>query len=235
MNERAIPVVAETEFRSTAEGHHFTGYAALFDSPSDPFVGDVIETVASGAFRRTLAAGHRKTFVVDHDESRLLASTTGHVPLVLAEDSRGLLNEADLPDTSYVRDLRELHDRGELSGMSFEFAKTKTGVEYSSDGKRRKLTDLKLFHTTVLAGLTPRYPGTPAEIRALAEAVDAQPGDVEAVIDGLREQRRLTPAEWNLLDRLLVAVRPEGTDVRAAAPVLTPNLDAARKLLHPSV
>jgi hypothetical protein len=208
MNDRAVPVLAETEFRSTGKGHTFTGYAALFDSASEAFSGEVIETVAAGAFRRSLIAPSRKTFVVDHDDARLLASTTGHVPLRLSEDSRGLLNEAELPDTSYVRDLRELHDRGELSGMSFEFAKTKGGVTYGRDGKSRRLTDVKLFHTTVLAGLTPRYPGTMAEIRALAEAVSARPEDVDAIIDALRAQRRLDADEMNLLERVVVQVAP---------------------------
>lgn len=229
--ERAIPIIAETEFRSTGNTHTFTGYAALFDTASEPFAGDVIETVGPSAFTRTLAAPTRKTFVIDHDDMRLLASTTGASPLRLSADSRGLLNEAELPDTSYVRDLRELHDRRELSGMSFEFSKTPSGVKFSSDGKRRQLTDVRLHHTTVLVGLTPRYAGTFGEIRALADAIGAEPEDIDTVLDAVREQRRLDDGEWALMDRILAAVRPEQTEVRADIPVLTPTLDAARALL----
>lgn len=217
MNERAVPVKAEIEFRSTAKGHLFTGYAAVFDSPSDPFAGDIVETVGAGAFKRSLAQPTRKTFVIDHDDGRLLASTTGHTPLRLSEDSRGLLNEAELPDTSYVRDLREMHDRGETAGMSFEFSKTKNGVEYSNDGKRRRLTDVKLFHSTVLVGLTPRYPGTMAEIRSLAEGIKATPLDLDGLFDALREGRSLDDEEMNLLERVVVKIAPAESRWSSAA------------------
>ncbi len=232
MNERAIPVQADIEFRSTDTGHHFTGYAALFDTPSAPFPSGMVETIAPGFFQRALGDPSRKTFVIDHDPFKLLASTTGTEPLKLGADSRGLFTEADLPDTSYVRDLRELHDRGETSGMSFEFSVSANGQQRSKDGKSRRLVGPgKLYHVTILQGLEPRYPGTMAELRSLADAVSAEPEEVEAVIDALREQRRLTTDEWALFDKLTVAIRPEETEVRAATPILTPNLEAARALL----
>lgn len=234
MNERATPVNADIEFRSTGTGHHFTGYAALFDLPSTPFANGGVETIAPGFFRRALGDPSRKTFVIDHDPFKLLASTTGAIPLRLGEDSRGLITEADLPDTSYVRDLRELHERRETSGMSFEFSVNKRdGFERSSDGKSRRLLTGKLYHTTILQGLNPRYeePGATIELRSLAESIGVDPEDVESVIDAVREQRQLSNEEWALFEKITVAIRPENTEVRAATPLLTPNLEAARALL----
>lgn len=223
--QRAVPVLAETEFRSTDKGHQFVGYAAVFDTDSEPLgKAGVIESIDPGAFRRALGDPSRKTFVVDHNDERLLAST-GSGRLRLASDSKGLLTDADLPDTSYVRDLRELHEQGETSGMSFEFAPRKGGVSWSTDHTRRRLTDVKLFHVTVLTGLSPAYASTSAEIRSLAESVSADPDDVETLIDllpaALREQRRLDDAQLLLLDRLLTVIRPEARDIP------TPRLTAA--------
>lgn len=208
-HERAVPIETEIEFRSNGNKHSFTGYSALFDVPSEPFAGGVREVIEPGAFRRTLAQPTRKTLVIDHEETRLLGSNTANT-VHWSEDSKGLLVEApELPDTSYVRDARELHDRGETSGMSFEFSKTAKGVTWSQDRRERRLTEVKLFHSTILQGLTPRYAGTTAELRALADTVDADPADIDDLIDAIREQRRLDQASSELLDRLLAAVRPE--------------------------
>lgn len=229
---RAVAVNIESEFRSTPTGHHFTGYAAAFDSPSAPMGrSGLIEVVRPTAFARTLGVPARKTFVVDHDERRLLASTSsGH--LNLTTDTRGLLTDAELPDTQAARDARELHERGETSGMSFEFTPSRGGAVTSDDGKLRELRDVRLFHVTILQGLNPAYPATTAEIRSLAEAVDADAEDVAAVIDAITEQRRLTPGEWTLAERLFAAVKPEESAVRSTpAPVSLPNLSAARELL----
>jgi hypothetical protein len=82
-HERAIPVTAEFEIRSTDKGHLFTGYAAVFGAESAPL--PYIETVAPGAFARslTMPPNGRQTFVVDHDDAKLLSSTrSGRLHLV---------------------------------------------------------------------------------------------------------------------------------------------------------
>jgi HK97 family phage prohead protease len=227
--QHAAQWFAETEFRSTDKGHQFTGYAALFDVDSEPLgKAGIIETIDPGTFRRALGDPARKTFVVDHNEEKLLSSTTS-AHLRLAADSRGLLTDSDLPDTTYVRDLRELHAAGELPGMSFEFAPRKGGVAWSQDGRSRRLTDVKLFHVTVLTGKTPAYSSTSAEIRALADDVSADPDDIETLIDllpsAMRERRQLDEAQLALLDRLLAVIRPERRSIT------TTKLDEARQIL----
>jgi hypothetical protein len=215
IHERAVPVPAEVELRSTETGHAFRGYAAVFGRDSALIGGRYVEQVAPGAFSNDLARPNRKTLVRDHDEKLLIASTaSGH--LRLAEDSTGLLVEAPtLPDTSYVRDLRELYERGEVSGMSFEFSANRGGVSWSDDGKRRVLTSVRLWHVSVLTGLTPAYADTTVEMRAVADAIDADPAEMLLMFDALREGRRLTDDEFALVRRALDAVAPEPPAVRA--------------------
>lgn len=209
-HERAIPVPATLEFRSEGNGHHLSGYAAVFNSPSEPM--PYTEIVDPGAFIRSLAAppNGRQTLVVDHDDGLLLASTKTD-RLHLAEDSKGLLVEGDMVDTTYARDLRELSDAGELGGMSFEFSATKGGAPFSADGKKRHLKEVRLYHVTVLTGKTPAYTETTAAVRALANGIEAEFDQVTSLLDAIREGRRLTPEEWGLLSKATATLAPEGS------------------------
>lgn len=215
-HERAIPISAEFEIRSTDKGHRFTGYAAIFGSTSAPL--PYIETVAPGAFARSLTSppNGRQTFVVDHDDGKLLASTKTE-RLHLGEDSRGLLVDSEWPDTSYARDVRELSDMGELGGMSFEFSATKGGAPFTADGKRRTVREAKLYHVTVLTGKTPAYAETTAAFRALANQTGADFDDVSLLFEAVHEGRKLDDTEWSLLERIVRQVAPADSRWSSAA------------------
>ena len=212
-HERAIPTAGKFELRSTDTGHNFTGYAAVWGSESAPL--PYTETVAPGAFARSLSQppNGRQTLVVDHDDSKLLASTRTQ-RLRLSEDGTGLLVDADMADTSYARDLRELDAAGELGGMSFEFSATKGGAPFSADGKKRTLREVRLYHVTALTGKTPAYATTTASVRALSMQTGADFEDVSLVLEAVREGRRMAPDEWNLLQRISASVAPEAIAAR---------------------
>lgn len=216
-HDRAIPIpLTDFEIRSTDKGHQFTGYAAVFGAESVPL--PYVETIAPGAFARSLTSppSGRQTFVVDHDDTKLLSSTqTGR--LRLAEDSTGLLVDSEWPDTTYSRDVRELGEARELGGMSFEFSATAKGAPFSADRKKRTIREAKLYHVAVLTGKTPAYGATTAGFRALAMGIDADFEDVVALFDAVHEGRRLSPDEWNLLGRAVAHVAPDGARWSAAA------------------
>lgn len=215
--DRALPVMGDIEFRAAGDGNTFVGYAALFDSPSDaraPFQ----ESIAPGAFKRSLASGGYRAFVLNHDENLPLASTkTGR--LRLAEDQRGLRVEADLPHTSYAEDLRNLHLVGETLGMSFTFKAAKNGQVI--DGNSRRLTDVQLGHVTVLTNQEPWYPATAAtmQIRSLAKDLSADVDDLETLLDAIHEGRALADDEAALLTRLAAHYAPAPIlEVQSAEP-----------------
>lgn len=208
MMNRALPVQSEMEFRAAADGGwDFTGYAALFDTPSDTPRLPYSESIDPGAFNRTLKSGAHHSFVMNHDDNLILASTKTK-RLHLSADTRGLLTEAKLPDTSYARDLRALHEAGETRGMSFEFKATKNGETWGYDGARptRRLTDVSLGHVSVIAtdALSTAYSATQQTIqfRALAQELSAEADDLEDLFDALREGRALDATAASLLDRL---------------------------------
>lgn len=220
--ERALPVQADMEFRSVGDHWEFTGYAALFDTESDPGLG-FIETVAPSAFARSLGKPTH-SFVADHDDS-LLLSTERSGRLHLSADSKGLLTESKMPDTTYARDLRALHEAGETSGMSFTFKPTRGGTtigQHSSGMQSRRLVDVNLGHVSILTKLPPAYPATATQFafRALAESLDAESDDLESLFDAITIQRALSDAESALLVRLAAHYTP-----KAETPEVIPDVN----------
>jgi Escherichia/Staphylococcus phage prohead protease len=125
------------ELRAVAKGRRLEGYAATFNSEAR-FAG-FTETIRPGAFRKTLDSKADVLALVDHDASKLLARTRSRT-LRLAEDTRGLAFDLDLPDTSVGRDVLALAERSDLGGMSFAFVP----LDEYWDGIERELRSVDL-------------------------------------------------------------------------------------------
>lgn len=136
-----------------------SGYAAVFDSLSVD-LGGFRETIAPGAFARSLREGHQ--FAVHyHDFADLLGSTRSGT-LKLSEDTRGLYFELEVPDTSLGRDVHELVRRGDLAHMSFLFGVNgsagESWRELPNGMLERTLLDVDLFEVSTVA--KPAYHAT---------------------------------------------------------------------------
>lgn len=142
-----------------AAGRRLEGYAAVFNSPAK--IGGFTETILPGAFRATLEARADVLALVDHDPSRLLART-GSGTLRLAEDSRGLVFELDVPDTQLGRDVLALAERRDLGGMSFSF-RAKREAWPAAD--LRELRAVELLEVSVVQAF-PAYSATTVQARS---------------------------------------------------------------------
>jgi HK97 family phage prohead protease len=135
------------------------GYAATFGVEAK-LPGDVTEVLASGAFAASLR--NDVLAFVDHDPGRLLARTKSGT-LRLAEDSKGLQFDLDVPSTTVGNDVLALAERGDLGGMSFGFVVGKDGEEW--DGNKRTLRSVDLREISVVSAW-PAYEGTVVDARA---------------------------------------------------------------------
>lgn len=147
------------EVRASEDGTKLIGYAAVFDSPSEPL--PFTEFVRRGAFTKTLNDGADVRLLIDHEGVPLARTKSG--TLVLTEDDRGLLVESDLdpmnPDAArLISALR----RGDISQMSFAFRTVKDN--WSDDRRTRELREVQLFDVSVVT--FPAYESTVAELRA---------------------------------------------------------------------
>lgn len=188
--ERRTLMSEQLELRE--DGRTFTGYAALYDSPSAGL--GFTEVIKPGAFNRTLARAKRGeaniVALFGHDELSFLGSTASGA-LQLESDSRGLKVELRLPETQLGNDLAALFRAGEAPamGMSFGFSvPSRNGERWSEDGTTRELTELRLHEVSLLSGgQTPAYPATIGlgSVRALAQRLGVEPEVARDAIDGL--------------------------------------------------
>ena len=146
---------APIEMRAEGNGMTFTGYAALFNSPSEPL--PFTETIKPGAFKRSLASRNEVKLLWNHDSGTVLGSLRAGT-MQLEEDSKGLKVTATLPDTQAGRDAAVLLKRGDVSAMSFGFRVPEGGDSWSADGTERMLNSVRLFECSIVA--FPAYPAT---------------------------------------------------------------------------
>ena len=154
------------EIRETADGMSFTGYAAVFNSDSEPL--PFIERIAPGAFKRSLQSRNEVKLLWNHDAGEPLASVRGGT-LRLVEDEIGLRVEATLANTTRGRDVAELIRSKTIDSMSFGFSVIKD----SWQGEVRTLEAVRLFETSVVSW--PAYTATSGTIsvRSAAPGIDA--------------------------------------------------------------
>jgi HK97 family phage prohead protease len=156
----------EFEVRAEGDGMSFTGYASVFNSPSED-LGGFIEYVAPGAFRRSLQSRNEVKLLWNHDAGEPLASLRGGT-MQLVEDDRGLKVTAQLPNTTRGRDVAELLRTKVIDSMSFGFNVIKDS--WSADGKTRTLESVRLFEASIVSFAA--YPATTATVRSTDQAID---------------------------------------------------------------
>jgi len=167
--ERRTFTVRDVEARQAEDGTmRLRGYAAVFNEASVPM--PFIETIAPGAFRKTLSETPDVRLLINHEGLPLARTKNG--TLTLTEDDRGLYMDATIADTSEGRDLYKLVERGDVDQMSFAFRVIRQ--KYNEDRSQRTLTEVSLADGDVSVVTYPAYPTTSVEAReALLKAIDA--------------------------------------------------------------
>jgi HK97 family phage prohead protease len=169
--------VADFEVRETGDGMTFTGYAAVFNSDSQPL--PFIERIAPGAFKRSLQSRNEVKLLWNHDSGEPLASVRGGT-LKLVEDARGLKVEAQLARTSRGFDVAELIRSKTIDSMSFGFSVIKDS--WSNDGNTRTLEAVRLFEVSIVS--SPAYEGTAGTV-AVRSAVAESGINADQLADAL--------------------------------------------------
>lgn len=221
----------EFELRAApkGDGMSFTGYAAVFNSDSEPL--PFIERIMPGAFAKSLKSRNNIRMYMNHDSSMLLATTRAKT-LRLQEDSKGLLVDADLPDTTVGRDLSVLMQRKDVDSMSFGFTVPSGGDVWSDDGAQRTLKQIRLFEVSVVTGF-PAYTATSASVRsfdALAQRTGIDADQLAVAITTLEAGATLTPDHANLLRETVAKLEPKPEVAPARIGILAKHLELLRDI-----
>jgi HK97 family phage prohead protease len=209
--ERRVKNDVDFELRienGQSDGMRFAGYAAVFNSDSQPL--PFTERILPGAFKKSLKSRNEIKLFMNHNMDKVLGSTRAKT-LKLTEDSKGLLAEAILPDTTDGRDLSVLMQRGDVNSMSFGFSVPQGGDLWSGDGQTRELKEVRLHEVSIVTGF-PAYQSTTATVRSLdvlADLVHLDPNMVSEAISKLEEGLELNHFEADLVIEIVSKLREE--------------------------
>lgn len=211
------------------DGMAFSGYAAVFNSDSEPL--PFTERILPGAFRKSLRSRNNVRMYLNHDSSMLLATTRAKT-LRLEEDERGLKVDADLPDTTVGRDLSTLIKRGDVDSMSFGFSVPARGDKWSDDGNVRELKEVKLYEVSVVTGF-PAYAATSASVRSLdtlAQRAQVDADKLAVAITMLESGSELDDDQAGLLSEVVAKLRKQPEAAPSRIGVLQKQLDLLKSL-----
>lgn len=150
-----------------ADSVEIEGYVNAVERDSKPLwsrMGQFIERVKKGAFKRALERNNDVKLLLNHDESRELGSTA-QGNLELKEDSIGLRARAEITDAEVIEKAKS----GKLTGWSFGYYDRPDGViKRMIDGiLRRDISDMDLEEVSILDNTkNPAYEGTLIMARA---------------------------------------------------------------------
>lgn len=197
------------EIRETQDGMFFEGYAAVFDSPSEPL--PFTERIAPGAFIRSLKSRNDVKILWNHDTGSVLGSTRAGT-LKLTEDARGLRVEASLPNTTVGRDAAELLKRGDIDSMSFGFSVPRGGDEWNADGSERTLREIRLHEVSIVA--FPAYTATAGStsVRGLDRVAQRASVDADSLADAILKVEQgedITDDDRKLLSQVIDELSPD--------------------------
>lgn len=219
-------IVRDLEIRQEGDGMTLRGYAAVFDSPSQPL--PFTEIIAQGAFRDSLNSRNDVKLLWNHDTGTVLGSTRAGT-LKLSEDAKGLLVEAQLPMTQAGKDAAILIQRGDVNAFSFGFRVPANGDEWPS-ADQRILKRVNVHEVSLVA--FPAYTATEgtASVRAMTELADkiARLAEIRGVsaeeltdaLLALESGDELTERQGELLTDTLGKVLKQDPEVTNPAAVL---------------
>lgn len=141
-----------------------TGYINTVERESRPMrssLGEFVEVVRAGAFKRSLHRQPNVDLLLNHREDRKLGSTT-EGNLELFEDNIGLRAICTVTDPEVIAKAKA----DKLRGWSFGFYCNKDNVDSFQSPNRRYVEDLDLFEVSIIDDTKlPAYVGTSIEMR----------------------------------------------------------------------
>lgn len=184
VDEKRTIAYTNIEMRAEGDGNTVVGYAALWDSPSEPL--PWTEFVRRGAFTKTIKDGADVRLLLDHEGMPLARTKSG--TLVLTEDDIGLRMEATLdPANPDAQRAMSALRRGDLSQMSFAFETIKDS--WSKDRRTRELREVRLYDVSLVT--YPAYEATVAELRS---RTNTEPATVNTSLNLRKAQLSLIQA-----------------------------------------
>jgi uncharacterized protein len=209
IEKRTNPVHFELREVEGSDGMTFTGYAAVFNAPSEPL--PFTERIAPGAFKRSLRARNDIKLLWNHDTGQVLGSTRAGT-LKLEEDTYGLRVTAVLPDTTLGRDVRTLVQRGDVNAMSFGFSVPANGDSWNTEGTERTLRSVRIHEVSIVAFPAYQQTSGTATVRSYDAVANRAEVDADQLADAflaIEDGKDLTLEQSELLTKVIQRLTPQ--------------------------
>lgn len=210
--------------RVRADSVEIEGYVNAVERNSKPLmsrIGQFIERICKGAFKRALKRNDDVHILLNHDWNRDLGSTKqGNLELV--EDNIGLHARACITDKEVVQKARN----GDLVGWSFGFQDRDVDNSTYDGMPYRAVKDLDLFEVSILdRRKSPAYDGTLITARAEGEEIhfrgedfidevdfkdeDTPKEELQDIEEEIKEEQQEAKIEKELNDEVREEVEPK--------------------------
>lgn len=204
------------------------GYVNAIERDSKPLwsrVGQFIERICKGAFKKALKRNDDVHILLNHDWSRDLGSTK-EGNLKLEEDNIGLKARATITDPEVIQKARA----GELVGWSFGFS-DRDVVNSIRDGMpHRAVKDLDLVEVSILdKRKKPAYEGTLITARAEEEVLHFRGEDFIDDVEVKEEAKEEVPeAPETTVEETTVEVQEAPTEAVPKQQEVAVNIDYSK-------
>lgn len=172
------------------------GYVNAVERASKPLrsrMGDFIERVKKGAFKRAIERNDDVRVLLNHDWNRDLGGTKDGT-LELIEDNIGLKARATIRDSDVIKKARN----GDLVGWSFGYTDRDVDLHDENGMTTRDIKDMNLYEVSILDKTRmPAYDGTLITVRSEKNEMQYRG---EELIDGVETETlevREEPTENN--------------------------------------
>ena len=144
---RSIPMKFET--RDADDGKHISGYFSVFNTAYNIAPG-LSESIAPGAFTRTLTEQPDVRALINHDTTLVLGRTKAGT-LTLSEDDHGLFGDILInPKDQDAMNAWERVNRGDVDQCSFGFEIVSEETDFRENGDVHwTIKDVNLFEVSV--------------------------------------------------------------------------------------
>lgn len=161
LEQRYIPGELRVD---TSSDRKIRGYAIVFNAKSED-LGGFREVIFPEAVTRTLREGLDVRALVDHDSAKVIGRMQAGT-LRMEADSKGLRVEITPPKTTDAKNIVELIQTGNVTGMSFAFRTIEDNWRYEDGEPLREVIDMRIREVSIVS--FPAYPQTDVALRSLA-------------------------------------------------------------------
>lgn len=204
------------------------GYVNAIERDSKPLwsrVGQFIERICKGAFKKALKRNDDVHILLNHDWSRDLGSTK-EGNLKLEEDNIGLKARATITDPEVIQKARA----GELVGWSFGFSDRDVENSIRDGMPHRAVKDLDLAEVSILdKRKKPAYEGTLITARAEEEVLHFRGEDFIDDVEVKEEAKEEVPeAPETTVEETTVEVQEAPTEAVPKQQEVAVNIDYSK-------